>query len=196
MKRFVSLSALLIVLFSISFSQTKMIINMYNGTSDSVSLSEIKGITFNSNIIRNGDFNSSLNDWILIGQGTNPYHPEDPGSAVFSIENGVLKIDIKNQGTWEYSIMVYQSINFEKGASYVVSFDAMSDTSMQIISNITQDVTWINYTGDISFHLTNVMASYSYQFTMPVNGAALFQFCLGNMGARKIYIDNISVRKK
>ncbi len=184
-----------IILNLFSFSQSKMIINKYNGLSDTLSLSDINNITFVSNLIKNGDFNSSLDGWSVIGQGTNPYHPEDPGRADFAVSNGVLSIDIKNQGTWEYSIMLYQSVLFEKGATYTVSFDAMADSSMQIISNITQDVTYKNYSGDKTFQLTTVMSSNTYQFTMTDSGATLFQFCLGNMGIRKIYIDNIVIKK-
>jgi len=146
------------------------------------------------NLIVNGDFADSLKNWLLIGQGTNPYHPNDPGRASFSVTNGVLKIDIANQGQDEYSIMLYQSVALQKDSAYTVSFDAKSDSAMQIISNVTQDVTWNNITGDRSFSLTTAMSNYSYQFTQGNDTTAmLFQFCFGNMGARKIYLDNISI---
>ncbi len=196
MKHILTLSVLVASLCVLTVSQTKIIIGKNDGTSDSLSLSDIKGISFASNLVKNGDFNESKKYWTFIGEGENSYHPEDPGRADFTVADGVLSVNITNQGMWEYSIMVYQSVLFERGATYVVSFNAMADTSMDIVSNITQDVTWTNFSGDKTFHLTNVMASYSYQFTMPVAGAALFQFCLGNFGTRTIYIDNIDIRKK
>lgn len=196
MKQFLSVSILFIAVFTLSASQTKIIITKNNGTSEAILLSDIKGISFKSNLIKNGDFNDSLKNWILIGKGINPYHPQDHGRADFSVINGVLTVNITNQGTWEFSIMVYQSVPFEKDASYIVTFDAMADSSVQIISNIVQDVTWTNFSGDIKCSLTTVMASYSYEFTMPAAGSALFQFCLGNIGLRKLYFDNITIRKK
>lgn len=195
MKIFFSVAVAFVAFNSLSYSQTKMIINKYDGTTDSLSFSDIKSITFISNLVKNGEFNSSLDNWILIGNGTNPYHPEDPGRADFAVANGVLSIDIKNQGTWEYSIMLYQSVLFEKGTKYTVSFDAMADSLMQIISNVTQDGSWKNYSGDKVFQATTTMSSYSYQFTMTDSGAALFQFCLGAAGTRNLHIDNIVITK-
>ncbi len=195
MKRLRSISILLSTVYALSFSQTTLIINKNNGSPESFPLSDVKAISFKTNLVKNGDFSDSLNNWLLIGNGTNPYHPTDPGRADFSTVNGVLTIDIKNQGTWEFSIMAYQSVPFEN-AAYIVSFDAMSDSAMQIISNVTQDGSWVNFSGDRVFDVSPIMASYSYEFTMPAAGAALFQFCLGNLGLRKIYIDNIAIRKK
>jgi hypothetical protein len=159
-------------------------------------IAEIKSIAFISNLIKNGDFKDTLKNWSTIGIGTNPYHPADPGRAAFTVENGMLSIDIKNQGTGIYSIMLYQSVYFEKGATYNLSFDAKSDTPIEIISNITQDGTWRNFSGDIKFTLTNTVSSYSYNCTINEDGAALFQFCLGGIGTGKIYVDNIVVMKK
>lgn len=191
-------STLILILFSVDiFSQTKMLINNYNGTSDTLDFSEIKNITFDYNIIRNGDFNSGLYNWRLIGDGPNPYHPEDPGSANFTINNGVLQIDISNEGISIWSIMLFQNLNFEKGITYVVSFEAKSDVPMEIISNVCQEGgTWQNYSGDFKFNLTNIMTTYSYQFTMDKTVPALFQFCLGTIGTGNIYFDNIIMRKR
>ena len=152
--------------------------------------------TRNPNLIQNGDFNNSLEHWSTIGQGTNPYHPGDPGQAAFKIEDGLLGIEIQNQGVSIWSVMLYQSVLFEKGAAYDISFDAKSDSEIQIISNVSQDGTWANFSGDKRFKLTNVMSSYSYQFTMSEDGAALFQLCLGTAGTGKVYFDNIVIRKK
>jgi len=195
MKRFCSMATIMILISLCSYSQSKMIIHKYDGTADSISLSDIKSISFVSNLIKNGDFGTSLDGWSCIGQGVNPYHPADPGRAEFAVVNGVLSVDIKNQGTGEYSIMLYQSVQFEKGATYAVSFDAMADSTMGIISNVTQDVTYKNYSGDKTFQLGTEMSTYSYTFTMTDSGSALFQICLGNFGIHKIYIDNIMIRK-
>jgi hypothetical protein len=178
------------------FSQVKIIINNYNGTSAMFNLADIKSITFISNLIKNGDFSDSLNNWSLIGVGINPYHPADPGRADFTVNNGMISIDIKNQGIGIWSVMLYQSVNFEKGNIYTVSFDAKSDFPCQIISNITQDGTYNNFSGDKKINLTNIMSNYSYEFLMNSDSAALFQLCLGTLGTGKLYFDNIVVIKK
>lgn len=148
------------------------------------------------NLIKNGDLANSLEGWLTVGQGPNSYHPEDPGRADFKVENGVLQIAIRDQGISIWSIMVYQSAVFEKGAKYSVSFLAKSDSETQIISNVTQDGTWTNFSGDRTFKLTKTMTDYSYQFTMSESGPALVQFCLGKAGtAAKIYLDDVVVRK-
>jgi len=180
----------------VSYGQSKIIIQKFNGTTTSLNLADIKNITFVSNLIQNGDFKDSLKNWLTIGNGTNPYHPADPGRADFAIENGALSINITNQGTVKFSIMLYQSVYFEKGTAYSISFDAKSETPCQIISNITQDATYRNFSGDKKFDLTNTMSSYSYEFTMNEDSAALFQFCLGGIGTCKIDVDNIVVMKK
>jgi hypothetical protein len=126
-----------------------------------LSFAQIKADSAKDNLIKNGDFIGSLDSWLCIGQGTNPYHPQDPGRAEFTVEKGVLKIVIKNQGTSAYSIMVYQSVLFEKGAAYVVSFDAMSDAPMPIVSNVTQDGTYRNFSGDVTLKITAKMTRYS-----------------------------------
>jgi hypothetical protein len=196
MKYLFFISVLLIIVNFPAFSQTRMIINKYNGSADSINFADIKSITFDANLIRNGSFDNSLQNWILIGDKTNPYHPEDPGRADFSINNGTLEINITNQGISIWSIMLYQKVTFAKGAVYKITFSAKADSDMQIISNVAQDGgEWTVYSGDKKFTINSTMASYSYQFTMPVNGSALFQFCLGTAGKRKIYIDNIELRK-
>lgn len=199
MKFFISISIILFCFNLITFSQTKMIIAKHDGTSDSINLADIKSISFknNPNLIKNGSFDSDLQNWILIGNGPNPYHPEDAGRADFTIENGVVGIDIKNQGISIWSIMLYQRVMFEKGATYNISFDAKSDFETEIISNVAEENgNWTVYSGDKKFVLSNTMKRYSYQFTMTVSGQALFQFCLGTLGTGKLYFDNIVLTKQ
>ncbi|MGE5804153.1 MAG: carbohydrate binding domain-containing protein [Ignavibacteria bacterium] len=180
-----------------SIPQTKMLINKYNGTTDTLDFSEVKNIIFDYNLLQNGDFNSGLYNWRKVGDGPNPYHPEDPGRGTFTIKNGVLEIDINNEGISIWSIMLFQNADFEQGATYIISFEAKSDVSMEIISNVCQEGgTWENYSGDFKFNLTNIMTAYSYRFTMNKKAPALFQFCLGTIGTGKIYFDNIVMRKR
>jgi hypothetical protein len=61
----------------------------------------------NTNFLINGNFDDSLNNWLTIGQGINPYHPEDPGRGNFTIENQKLEINIINSGNTIYSVMLY-----------------------------------------------------------------------------------------
>lgn len=148
-----------------------------------------------SNLIKNGDFSNSLKNWMTIGEGINPYHPADPGRAGFKIENGLLEIDIKNPGKSIWSVMLFQDVSFEKGASYSISFDAKSDPEMEIISNVCLDGIWTNLSGDNNFKLTSVMSGYTYKFDMSKGGLALLQFCLGNIGTGKVFLDNIVLQK-
>jgi hypothetical protein len=150
-----------------------------------------------SNLLKNWNFSDSLKNWQTIGQGTNPYHPEDPGRADFKIENGVLEVKIKNSGNGIYSIMLYQKISLYKDSSYVISFFAKSDFNLSIISNLTQDTTYDNFSGDQSFKLSNFRTKYSYKFKMTQHTCpVLFQFCLGGKGTGSIFLDSISLKKQ
>jgi hypothetical protein len=149
----------------------------------------------NTNLIRNGDFRS-LEGWLTIGQGVNLYHSEDPGRADFKAEDGTLRIAIRNEGISIWSVMVYQKVELEKGATYEAGFRARSDAERSIVWNVTQDVTWKNFSGDKVFKLTKTMATYSYEFTMDEGGPALFQFCLGKAGTGTIYLGDVALRKR
>jgi hypothetical protein len=159
-------------------------------------LSDAPKVVNDSNLLKNGDFSDSLKNWQTIGQGTNLYHPEDPGRADFNIENGVLEVKIKNPGNGIYSIMLYQPVLLKKDTTYIISFYAKSDSDISIISNLTQDVTWTNFSGDQKFELTNVMTNYSYKFKMTQNCEVLFQFCLGGKGPANIFLDSISLKRQ
>ncbi len=145
------------------------------------------------NMLTNADFSDSLKGWMVVGKGKNVYHPQDPGRAEFGAENGMLEIVITDQGISIWSIMLYQEVQFKKGAPYVVSFKAKSDAPRKMISNITQDHTWKNVSGDKSFQLNEEIQEFSYQFVMTYDGAALFQFCLGLAGTGHVYIKDISI---
>jgi hypothetical protein len=149
----------------------------------------------NASLIQNGDFSRGLESWLIIGQGVNSYHPEDPGRAGFSVQNGVLRIDIRNDGISIWSVMLYQSTQFEKGATYTVSFRAKSDYETEIVANVVQDVTYKDFSGDRKFKLAGAMHDYSYQFTMSEDGPAVVQFCLGKAGTWAMYFSDIAVRK-
>jgi hypothetical protein len=156
-------------------------------------LSDAPIVVNDSNLLKNGDFSDSLKNWQTIGQGTNPFHPEDPARADFIIENGVLEVKINNPGNNIYSIMLYQPVLLKKDTTYSISFYAKSDSDISIISNLTQDVVWTNFSGDQKFKLTNEMTNYSYKFKMTKNCEVLFQFCLGGNGSVNIFLDSISL---
>jgi hypothetical protein len=147
------------------------------------------------NLLENGDFQESLEHWIIIGNGTNPYHPEDPGRAAFEAKDGYLEISIRNPGKSIWSVMLCQSVVFEKGCSYRVSFTAKAESRFRIISNVTQDVTWTNFSGDNEFSLSAKPSDYSFEFTMSEGGPALVQFCLGSAGVGKVFIRNVALAK-
>jgi hypothetical protein len=147
------------------------------------------------NLIRNGDFSGALENWGVIGDGPNAYHPDDPGRAVFNVRGGSLAIEITNQGISIWSVMLHQSVELEKGATYDVSFDAQSESGVQVVSNFCDDATWRNFSGNRSFRLTRSMSRYAYRFTMAGDGKALFQICLGISGTGRVRLGNIVVLK-
>jgi hypothetical protein len=146
-----------------------------------------------NNLAINGEFMETTKDWEIIGEGINPYHPEDPGRAAFSIEDGNLKINISDPGSSIWSIMLYQSIDFKKGHTYTIKFDARADEPTTMVSNITQDNTWVNYSGDQSFVLSTDMQTYSFEFVPKEDITALFQLCLGNDKKTTISLEHVLV---
>ncbi|MFO7446551.1 MAG: carbohydrate binding domain-containing protein, partial [Ignavibacteriaceae bacterium] len=157
---------------------------------------DIKSISFSANQAQNGDFSNAFSYWILIGDTINPFHPEDTGSAKFSVEGGMAAIDISNQGTGIWSIMLYQKVSFVKDAAYRISFDAKADHDVEIISNVCRDGgDWAVFSGDHKFRLTSAIQNYSYEFKMSAGGISLFQFCLGYVGTGKLYFDNVVITK-
>ena len=163
------------------------------------SIGEIQKKSLNNtgnNLVKNGEFSETMKDWLIIGEGINHYHPEDPGRASFSIEDGILKVKIINPGISIWSIMLYQSIDFVKGHTYTISFDAKSEEQTTLVSNIVQDTTWINYSGDHTFVLSGSMKTYSYEYVASKNITALFQLCVGNDQATSIYLDNVLIIEK
>jgi hypothetical protein len=148
------------------------------------------------NLIRNGDFARALQNWSTLGDGPNTHHPDDPGRAAFKVEKGALSIEIRDQGISIWSVMLYQGVSFEKGATYDVSFEAESDSGVRVVSNVTQDGTWRNFSGDRSFKLTAAMTACTYHFTMSEGGEALFQLCLGTSGTGKVRLGSIAIRKR
>lgn len=148
-----------------------------------------------ASLIQNGDFSRGLERWLTVGQGTNRYHPEDPGRAAFRVQNGIVQIDIRNEGISIWSVLLYQFAQFDEGATYTVSFRIKSDFEREIIANVVQDVTWKNFSGDRKFKLTGATRDYSYQFTVSESGPAAVQFCMGKAGTGAIYLSDIAVKK-
>jgi hypothetical protein len=156
-------------------------------------LESLKGT--GASLVQNGDFSHGLEDWLTVGQGINSHHPEDPGRATFRVRDGIVLIDIRNEGISIWSVMLYQFAQFQKGTTYTVSFRIKSDFEGEITANVVQDVTWKDFSGDRRFKLTGAMRDHSYQFTMSETGPAAVQFCVGKAGTGTIYLSDIAVKK-
>jgi len=143
------------------------------------------------NLLENGGFEGSFEHWTIIGNGTNPYHPEDPGRAEFETRDGYGEISIRNPGRSIWSVMLGQSVVLEKGCSYRVSFTAKAESRFRLVANVTQDATWTNFSGDHAFSLSAKPSDYSFEFTLSEGGPAWVQFCLGSSGLGKVFIRNV-----
>lgn len=151
------------------------------------------------NLIENGTFDS------LTGWRREAY---SPGEATFSVEDGQAKVAIKNIGTDDWNIQLFQhGINIEKDATYEISFDAKSTVDrplrVQIQRNGEEDNIWTEYF-DQTVSLTDSLETYTHTFTMtePSDPLSKFGFALGKdengltpAEAHNVFIDNVSVKK-
>lgn len=155
----------------------------------------------NPNLVTNGDFHNGF-------QGYSTYMAEQ-GSGTFTVVNQVLVITVTkvtSKINWEPRLE-YQSLLFEEGHRYYVSFDIKSEETRyvevligELISN---DPWFLDYSleHDAQFVVGETWMNVSFMFTMyeptTTNGCILFQF--GGIAAANhlttLYLDNISIKE-
>jgi hypothetical protein len=144
-----------------------------------------------SNLVQNGDFTASKNDWTWELQGA--------GQANWAIENGEAHITISNGGSNDYDVQLRQSpVPLVRGDDYIFEFDAHADATRVIEAKVGQDQTpFTNYSKSTYFNLRRSSTHFTWEFEMedPSDFNARVVFNMGNSGTA-VYLDNISLRQK
>lgn len=146
-------------------------------------------------LISNGDFGMGIENWKTFFNG---------GQADVLVYGGELSVDIKDAGSLEYAVQVYQdTLELHKGDKYRITFDARSTIgrSVEVRMQINGE-DYRAYTSTI-VDLTSDMKTYNIDFTMEEATDLAPRFAV-NMGTpvgytgdplpqHQIYFDNISV---
>ena len=151
--------------------------------------------TEDGNLIYNGDFAEAeaLDDednwYFLLFEG---------GDGSAAINDGVMTITTKNEGTVDYSVQLVQpSLPMMKGKSYRLTFDAYAAEERDMIVCVSAPTAgWVRYLEDTKLTLSTDWQTFTYDFTMTSkddnNGRLEF-----NMGAKgstaEIYIRNVRI---
>lgn len=138
-------------------------------------------------IIVNGDFSTGLDNWDL---GT-----YEGAVALYQITGGAMETVIDWGGNLNWNVQITQSgVVIETGKTYMVRFDAMSDTTRTINMNIgLGGDPYTSYGGD-DFSLTTTMTTFTYSFTMnqPTDTNTRFEFNFG-ADSGNVIIDNVEM---
>ncbi len=149
--------------------------------------------------VKNGTFDTNYAPW--------DFMIEAGGDANASVVNGELKIHVASIGKEYWSVRItHEKIQYVKGQTYVVKFDARSTTpgTIALVAEANFEP-WNNtYLRVLDVALTDKMATYTYEFTMknPRDNRARLVFCFGKCdenspkGEHDIYLDNISLTVK
>ncbi|MGB9858253.1 MAG: carbohydrate binding domain-containing protein [Dictyoglomaceae bacterium] len=171
------------------------------------------------NILKNGDFSKppiyitadypELPNGDFDTKGTWLFRTGDGAVAQGTVENGVLKVDIKNGGPNSWSVQVLQSpIKVEYLGIYEVSFDAWASKNRRIGVKVGANgyKGWTAYnpgpsgqvdqSGGYAINITTTKQTYTFQFKMvyPTDESARFEFQLGQ-DTGTVYIDNVRLVK-
>ncbi len=122
------------------------------------------------------------------------------GKGTPTIEEGMFKLDIQNQGKQTYAMQLIQKpLDIQSGNTYRVSFDAKASTNRSIIAKVgaDEDQAYTNYSGDKSIDLSTELKSYGFEFAMTENTNLLsrLEFNLGGRGENSVWIDNVRIEK-
>lgn len=158
---------------------------------------ELRDPDENGNYVNNGDFADAEdltddNDWkFLEALG---------GKADANIADQALTIRTTDAGTVDYSVQLVQAgIPMEKGATYVLQFDAQASEERTMKVDISApDNGYIRYFGDETINLTEEKHTYEFPFTMKSDSDAngRLEFNLGHMGSvADVVISNVSIKK-
>ena len=135
---------------------------------DNIVLEEVE-----TSVIVNGDFSNGFEGWSAGGSA-------EGASAEWSIADGGAKVVISNVGTANYGVQLSQMVALEEGATYKISFDAVSEAARKIEIGLIQDQTWTYYGGG-KFDLIEGDNHIEKEFTVDKSTAdnILFQLNLG-----------------
>jgi beta-glucanase (GH16 family) len=140
-------------------------------------------------LILNGDFSSGATLWLPVGNYG--------GSGEGSVVNGEYQIKVTNPGTDNYNIQFNQEkLRIVKGAWYILSFDAYTQSPREIGTAINMSVSpWKTHFKD-TCSLTTQKTKFTYTFQMQnetdTNARVEFD-CGGNSST--VYLDNVSLKQ-
>ena len=161
----------------------------------------IDNVFFKENaILLNGDFSNGMAAWDL--------YCNESADASVNTSSGSATISVLKTGNLDWMIQLKQgNISLEKGKTYKVEFEAMSDISRTIMWALQRDGSgdnnWIPYSDTQKIQVWNAKKTYSHTFTMESesDSAVIFTISLGavddkviNEGHR-VVISNVSVEE-
>ncbi|MFA9399189.1 MAG: cellulase N-terminal Ig-like domain-containing protein, partial [Clostridiaceae bacterium] len=146
------------------------------------------------NLIKNGDFSSGMiNDWALY---------EENGSGEIGVVDEELEVKVKNAGSLNYSVQVYQDgFTLEKGCKYELKFDARSTIDRSFECRIQLNGGDYRAYASLNCDSSDEMKSYSVEFDMKDDTDPAPRLAL-NLGTPKdsekleynrVYFDNFSL---
>ncbi len=151
----------------------------------------------NGNYINNGNFATAedLNDAIHW-----KFMTALEGEATTLISDNAIRIASTNAGTVDYSVQLVQAdIPLQKGASYMVSFDAYSSEARSMKTAVkAPDRGYAEYMTSKTVDLTTDKKTYTYEFKMESDSDAngRLEFNMGAAGSTAdIYISNVWIKK-
>jgi hypothetical protein len=162
-------------------------------------------LVFNeTDMVTNGDFEAALDtedpEWFLYEATGWDGAPNSDGTL--SIDTGQLKLEVVSPGddsvyeSWR--LQAEQYIDFQKGYTYKVVFDARADAARAIPSFVgysnTDTYAWVGYAGG-EFNLTTEYQTFEYMFTVTQNSDPYLEELKFEFGqaAETVYIDNVKI---
>ncbi|MDK2807736.1 MAG: hypothetical protein PWP24_469 [Clostridiales bacterium] len=151
----------------------------------------------NGNYVNNGDFATAEDLTDTLNWETKTALG---GEAVTTISDNAIKIATTNAGTVDYSVQLVQAgIPFEKGATYVVSFDAVASEARTMKTAVkAPDRGYAEYMTSKTVDLTTDKKTYTYEFKMTSDSDSngRLEFNMGYAGSTAdIYISKVSITK-
>lgn len=190
MKKFLSVSlALLMIFMTACQSKTKG-----NNSSSSNTESKVEK-TADTNLIKNGDFESGIDNWFTFTQG---------GKGDISAAGKELEVNIEDVGTLDYSVQIYQDIpELSQGVKYQLTFDARStvDRSCEARFQLNSG-DYHAYTSQVA-KLTSTKQTFTIEFEMKEASDPAPRFAInlglpkdaaGALAAHKVYFDNFCLK--
>lgn len=142
-------------------------------------------------LLVNGDFSEGKTGWTF-----STWSEDNSAEGTQVIENGILKYTVANGGPYEWNVQFFQgNIPLVKGKTYVLSFDARSESSDSFNLFLGSSGTFGNVSRRIG--LSNEFQTFTIPFVMDSAStpSARLSFDLGGANRSTIfYFDNISIK--